>query len=89
MLRENLLQVEEECRSGHLQGFLLYRMLLVLPFPAFISEHHKALGHIFDRAKITGQHISRPANIIDGWAQSWIFKIEKARLQALPRGYYD
>jgi hypothetical protein len=78
--------------NAELQDFLIYRLLLALPFPAFIARESeavaKSLGAIFDTAQVLPRYASKPANILLRWATKWIWAIADARLEVLPPGYY-
>jgi hypothetical protein len=87
-LGNKLQQVKAECRRKQIADFLLYRMLLALPHPAFIAEEHKALGTIFDEAWVLPRHSSVPANMIVQWATDWLMGLAKLRLSLLPPSYY-
>jgi hypothetical protein len=87
-LSSKLQQVKAECRRGQVADFLLYRVLLALPHPAFISEEHKALGTIFDEAWVLPRHSSVPANMIVRWATEWLMDLATLRLSLLPPSYY-
>jgi hypothetical protein len=90
MMYSLLQTVKDEFRAGvPVEDFLLYRMLLVLPHPAFLSSRHAALGALFDWARILHPQASKPANLIARWATASIRTIAAIRLRHLPPGYYD
>ncbi len=70
------------------RDFVLYRMLLVMPFPAFISKHHKCLGTIFDASRILPRFASRPANCIVRWSTKWVHVMAAVRARHAPATYF-
>jgi hypothetical protein len=90
MLYSLLQMVKDEFREEvPVEDFLLYRMLLVLQHPAFLSPRHAALGAILDWARVLHPQASKPANLIAKWATASIRMIAAIRLRNLPPGYYE
>jgi hypothetical protein len=75
-----------------LQSWVVYRLLLALPFPAFLAAEGEAvaedLGVIFDYSRIMPRYTSKPANMLMRWATKWIKTFAETRLRLLPKGHY-
>jgi Reverse transcriptase (RNA-dependent DNA polymerase) len=79
--------------ANDIQNWVIYRMLLALPFPSFLAAAEEGiaidLGTIFDYARIMPRYTSKPANMLMRWATKWIKTFAETRLRLLPRGHYD
>jgi Reverse transcriptase (RNA-dependent DNA polymerase) len=89
LLESALARLKRECKEQRVEDWIIYRMLLVMPFPSFIADGPCNLGVIFDHCRISRRHGAKSANFLTRWAEKWIWRMSETRLGSLPAGYYS